>query len=230
MNRTARSIALLVLLSHATVGCSDFVLAGPNENRQAASHVDGSTLVLIDGSTPEGDAGVPAAQGDSTISRDAGVPQADTSKPLADTSAPQAATSKPPTGSCGNAFESEVFNLVNAERAKIGLTPLACAVDAGAAARAYSALMCTQRFFSHQGLNGSSPQTRLADAGVSFHGCGENIAAGQQTPASVMNGWMHSSGHRANILRTSFTHIGIGYVKCPGGKMPTYWTQEFLSR
>lgn len=45
-----------------------------------------------------------------------------------------------------------------------------------------------------------------------------------------MNSWMHSSGHRANILRASFTHIGIGYVSCPGGKMPTYWTQEFLSR
>lgn len=158
MNHTARSIALLVLLSHATVGCSDFVLSGPGDEHRApaTSHPNDPSLVLIDGSTPEGDAGIPPAGGDSSPganSADAGTPLADSSMPQADSSVPQADSAAPPTTSCGSAFESEVFKLVNAERAKIALKPLLCDLDAGAVARAYSALMCAQRFFSHQGLD-----------------------------------------------------------------------------
>lgn len=62
--------------------------------------------------------------------------------------------------------------------------------------------------------------------GVSYTAAGENIAMGQRTPADVMNGWMNSSGHRANILNSSYTEIGVGYVTGSNGQ--TYWVQHFI--
>jgi uncharacterized protein YkwD len=63
--------------------------------------------------------------------------------------------------------------------------------------------------------------------GIQFSSAGENIAAGQKTPEEVVNGWMNSEGHRANILNGKFTTIGVGYVE--GGSYGSYWTQEFIS-
>ena len=65
----------------------------------------------------------------------------------------------------------------------------------------------------------------LQDFGVHYSAAGENIAAGQRSPEEVMNSWMNSSGHRANILNKNFDTIGIGFVE--GGKYGTYWTQLF---
>lgn len=132
------------------------------------------------------------------------------------------------TGDCGNAYESEVLNRVNAERAKYDLAPLACDPVAAQVAHAYSQYMCDAGFFSHTGQDGSTPMSRLQAAGAQFSGAGENIAAGQPTPASVMQGWMQSSGHRSNILNSMWTHLGVGYVKC--GAYDTRWTQSFLRK
>jgi len=134
----------------------------------------------------------------------------------------------PPTGQCGmNSFEEQVFNLVNQQRQQQGLQPYQCDAKAVKVARDYSALMCSTGHFSHYGPDGSTPWTRLKAGGVSYSTAGENIAAGQTTPASVMNSWMNSSGHRANILSGSFSHIGVGYDNCGQG-YKHYWTQTFF--
>jgi uncharacterized protein YkwD len=68
----------------------------------------------------------------------------------------------------------------------------------------------------------------MKQQGIDFKAAGENIAAGQKTAEEVMDGWMNSEGHRANILNPDFTHIGIGYVQ--GGDYGTYWTQLFIQK
>lgn len=64
--------------------------------------------------------------------------------------------------------------------------------------------------------------------GITYRYAGENIAAGQRTPPETMDGWMNSPGHKANILKPEFTHIGVGYLT--GGEYRTYWTQMFVDR
>jgi uncharacterized protein YkwD len=129
---------------------------------------------------------------------------------------------------CGNTYETEVLERVNQEREARGLAPLACDLPAAAVARAYSQLMCDEGTFSHYGPDGSTPGSRLRSGGVSFSGAGENVAAGQPTPASVMQGWMRSSAHRGNILSAAWTHLGVGYARC--GPYSTRWTQDFLRK
>ena len=221
-------LAVSLLMVLATGACTDFVLDGPSTRTAPPppTQTDGRVIVLVDGGAPPApgqDAGVPKP--DAFVpapTPDSGVPKPDTTPPKPDTTPP------PPTGACGNDYESQVFDLVNQERAKVGKPPFECHLKAGLVARNYSQYMCDARFFSHTGLDGSSPWSRLKDGGVQFRSAGENIAAGQQTPASVMNSWMNSSGHRANILG-SYSHIGIGYYPCPGGKYPGYWTQAFVT-
>jgi uncharacterized protein YkwD len=174
---------------------------------------------------PKPDAGTPPPP-----KPDVGAPKPDTGTPPPpppDAGTPKPDTSPPPTSSCGSAFETEVLALVNTERAKVGKTALKCHLPVAAVARAYSQSMCDNRFFSHTGHDGSSPWDRIKAAGITYKGAGENIAAGQTTPAKVMTSWMNSSGHKANILG-NFTHLGTGHVKCVGGKYSHYWTQNFL--
>jgi uncharacterized protein YkwD len=138
---------------------------------------------------------------------------------------PDSATPPPATGVCGNAFESEVFKLVNQERAKNGMQAFECGPIGIKVAHDYSQLMCDTGHFDHTGPDGSSPFERMQKGGINFQTAGENIAAGQATPEEVMQSWMSSSGHRANILG-DFKYIGIGYVECKGG-WGHYWTQDF---
>jgi uncharacterized protein YkwD len=85
--------------------------------------------------------------------------------------------------------------------------------------------MVARTFYSHTSPDGSQPWDRAAAAGSRRRTIGENIACGQRSPAEVVEGWMNSPGHRANILKPDFTHIGIGFAG--GGQMGTYWTQLF---
>jgi uncharacterized protein YkwD/stress response protein SCP2 len=120
---------------------------------------------------------------------------------------------------------SEVVSLTNAERAGAGLAPLVTDARLTAAAQAHSADMVARDFYSHTTPEGREPWDRAAAAGATHRGIGENIACGQRTPAEVVQGWMNSPGHRANILKPEFTHIGIGYAT--GSRAGTYWTQLF---
>jgi len=130
---------------------------------------------------------------------------------------------KPVTENLTNSqFLVEVVRLVNVERAKAGLNELTS--DAKIQAAAYVRSTEQQQQFSHTRPNGTSCFTALAEQGVSYSGSGENIAMGQKTPAEVMNAWMNSEGHRANILNKNFTNIGVGYYENNG---TAYWTQMF---
>ena len=83
-----------------------------------------------------------------------------------------------------------------------------------------------QTSFSHTRPSGASCFTALTEAGVSYTRAGENIAYGQSTPEAVVQSWMNSSGHRANLLSSSFTTIGVGYTVVNG---TAYWAQLFTA-
>ena len=128
------------------------------------------------------------------------------------------------TGSMQGDFASQVAALVNAERAKYGLSALT--VDTKVQQAALVRAKETAQSFSHTRPNGSSFSTVLTEAGVSYRTAGENIAYGQTTPQQVMNAWMNSSGHRANILNANYTTIGVGYTVING---TAYWAQLFTA-
>ncbi len=123
-----------------------------------------------------------------------------------------------------DAWTQQVVDLVNAERKKAGLRELA--ISDGAASAAQVRANEITRSFSHTRPNGSSFGTALNEAGVSYTGCGENIAYGQNSPQAVMNQWMNSASHRANILNSQFTAIGVGHYRDNAGT--DYWTQLFI--
>lgn len=131
-------------------------------------------------------------------------------------------------------FEAEVLAEVNRRRAAgatcggVARRPVpALTLDSRlrCAARLHSQDMATKAFFSHTGSNGSTFVQRIQAAGYSFTAAGENIAAGQTTPASVVQGWMNSTGHCNNIMNPNYTQLGVGYYR--GGPYGHYWTQDF---
>lgn len=123
-----------------------------------------------------------------------------------------------------SSYAGEVLKLVNAERAKAGLSELTTnsSITAAANKRAQE----TTQSFSHTRPNGSGFSTVLTEYGVSFRAAGENIAYGQKTPQEVVTAWMNSAGHRANILNSNFGKIGIGVYQSNG---VIYWAQEFTN-
>lgn len=122
-----------------------------------------------------------------------------------------------------SAFENEVIRLVNVERSKKGLQPLRANWELSRVARFKSQDMVDNRYFSHTSPTYGSPFQMIRSFGMTYRTAGENIAYGQRTPQAVVNAWMNSSGHRANILNASYTQIGVGYVA--DGH---YWTQMFI--
>jgi hypothetical protein len=114
---------------------------------------------------------------------------------------------------------------VNQERAARGLQPLSRVSPLDRAAQDYAVRMGREGFFSHTAPDGSSPRDRIQAAGYPGGTWGENIAAGQTTAEAVMQSWMNSSGHAANILNANFTHLGIGVAT--GGGYGIYWVQNF---
>lgn len=149
--------------------------------------------------------------------------QPDTEKP---TTPEQPDTEKPDNENSEEAvhpYVIQVLNLVNSERAKAGLPALKLDTDITAAANVRAKEI--KKSFSHTRPNGSSFSTALKEQGVSFIGSGENIAWGQISPEQVMDGWMNSDGHRANILNKNFKNIGIGYYQDANGR--NYWVQLF---
>jgi len=118
----------------------------------------------------------------------------------------------------------KVVELVNKERKSAGLNPVTLNTDATTAAQVRAEESSVS--FSHTRPDGTSFATALKDAGVSYRSCGENIAWGQKTPGQVMEGWMNSAGHRANILNASYTEIGVGFYQNASGV--NYWSQLFI--
>ncbi len=121
--------------------------------------------------------------------------------------------------------EQEVVRLVNIERTKAGLNPLVASDKLSNVAREKSKDMAINNYFSHTSPTYGSPFEMMREFGISYRTAGENIAMGYQSAQSVVNGWMNSPGHRANILNPSFGTIGVGAYKASGGSI--YWTQMF---
>lgn len=123
-------------------------------------------------------------------------------------------------------FENQVITLTNAERTKRGLAPLKADWQLSRVARYKATDMRDKNYFSHTSPTYGSPFKMITDFGLSYSAAGENIAAGQTTPQAVVNAWMNSPGHRANILSTKYTEIGVGYAS--GGSYGCYWSQMFI--
>lgn len=119
----------------------------------------------------------------------------------------------------------QVLALVNAERAKAGLESLKLDDSLNVMAAAKAKDMAESNYFSHNSPNYGSPFDMMRSFGIDYTSAGENIAAGQKTAKDVMNSWMNSSGHRANILSDKYTELGVGYYA--GGSYGVYWCQEF---
>ncbi|MCM8711722.1 SafA/ExsA family spore coat assembly protein [Clostridium sp. SYSU_GA19001] len=123
-------------------------------------------------------------------------------------------------------LENEVIRLVNVERSKYGLKPLAANWELSRVARYKSQDMKNKNYFSHQSPTYGSPFQMMQHFGIVYRTAGENIAMGQRTPQEVMTAWMNSPGHRANILKAEYTEIGVGVAK--DGSI--YWTQMFIAK
>ena len=119
----------------------------------------------------------------------------------------------------------EVVALTNRRRAEHGLGPLAWADRLAAAAQAHNEDMVRRGFFAHESPDGRSVADRVRAAGYDYRVVAENLAAGQRTPEEVVQGWMDSPGHRANLLHPDVREIGVAFAE--GGAYGTTWTQVF---
>ncbi|HHZ01630.1 MAG TPA: hypothetical protein GX396_01645 [Tissierellia bacterium] len=124
-------------------------------------------------------------------------------------------------------YEQKVVELVNIERQKAGLPTLTMDDAISNVARAKSKDMAVNNYFAHQSPTYGSAGDMLRQFGIRWSAWGENIAYGQRTPEIVVNAWMNSPGHRANILSPNFSKIGVGYVTNSNGT--PYWTQIFTN-
>ncbi|MDZ5711934.1 CAP domain-containing protein [Jeotgalibacillus haloalkalitolerans] len=122
-------------------------------------------------------------------------------------------------------FEAQVIELTNQERSKYGLPALQADTELSVVAEEKSADMARNQYFSHTSPTYGSPFDMMKSYGIDYRSAGENIAMGQRTPEQVVTAWMNSEGHRKNILSTSYTHIGVGYVE-----NGNYWTQMFIGK
>ncbi|WP_019891106.1 sigma-70 family RNA polymerase sigma factor [Streptomyces purpureus] len=145
------------------------------------------------------------------------------------TPTPSRTTAKPtpkpaPPGEASTSDARKVAELVNAERAKAGCGPVGTNSKLATAAQRHSEDMAARDYFDHTSPDGTDPGDRITAAGYRWSTYGENIARGQRGPAQVMDSWMNSSGHRANILNCSFKEMGVGIHEGSGGP---WWTQAF---
>ncbi|MFD7688838.1 CAP domain-containing protein [Streptomyces sp. NPDC059781] len=148
-------------------------------------------------------------------------PKPTTAAPKPTTASPEPTTAAPgPAGASGAV--AKVVELVNAERGKVGCSPVKVNATLTKAAQDHSKDMAASGSMSHTGSDGSSPGDRITRAGYSWSTYGENVAYGYSTPEQVMAGWMASPGHKENILNCAFKEIGVGLAQ-PG----SYWTQDF---
>jgi uncharacterized protein YkwD len=136
------------------------------------------------------------------------------------------ASSKPAAVTSQAAYETQVVNLTNAQRKAHGCRALRIDNRLITSARAHSTDMVKHRYFDHGGSDGSTFVTRELRAGYPKYGpSAENIAWGYRTPQDVVTAWMHSPGHRANILDCGSVAVGVGVAYTAGGS--AYWTQDF---
>jgi uncharacterized protein YkwD len=134
-------------------------------------------------------------------------------------------------------FEQHVVELVNDHRASRGLPPLKRVTELDNAARYHARDLRQDNYFDHDSYDRSGStltrvcewNTRITAFYKNWSNLGENIAAGPSSPENVMQGWLNSSGHRANIESPNYWEIGMGYDE-GGGTYYRYWVQDFGRR
>ena len=231
MRPKARLLLLLVVIPVVVIGCvltvGRAVLGDDGDD--AASTValseppPAETEAAADPEVSATEEPKKKAEGDAASPTKTARAEAQRSEPSEGSKAAQ--SSKAGASSASTSFAGQVIKLTNKERAKSGCKALRSNSLLKSAAQKHSVDMARKDYFSHTGKDGRSPFDRMTDAGYSFAAAAENIAAGQRTPADVVEGWMNSAGHKKNILNCAYTEIGVGYAK--GGSYGTYWTQDF---
>jgi uncharacterized protein YkwD len=204
----------VVLFGGAAYGGSR-MLGGDSAPGRSVAAALAPTTAAPDAPTDPADATSVETAPSPSASAEAATPTPTKPKPTQRTTTPAPAAAGP---------VAEVLRLVNLERTKAGCGALTTDSRLATAAQAHSADMAANNYFSHTGRNGSDVSDRVEAAGYRWSAVGENIAKGQPTPAAVMQAWMNSSGHRANILNCRFRNIGIGLANA--GRSPV-WTQDF---
>jgi len=119
----------------------------------------------------------------------------------------------------------QVVDLTNQERAKAGLKALQIDTKLTQSAEAKSQDMKNKNYFSHTSPTYGSPFDQMESLGITYKSAAENIAMGQRSAAEVVDAWMKSPGHKANMMNPSFTHIGVGL-----SDSGFYWTQQFIGK
>lgn len=127
-----------------------------------------------------------------------------------------------------SSYQQQVLDLVNAERAKRGISALTLDSSLSSVATKKSQDMIDKNYFDHTSPTYGSPFDMMKQFGISYRTAGENIAKGQKTPQEVVAAWMNSEGHRKNILNPNFTNLGVGIAK--DSNKTTYWTQMFIGK
>ncbi|MER0446757.1 sigma-70 family RNA polymerase sigma factor [Streptomyces sp. Edi4] len=235
--RTAAVIAALVLVT-AAGGAYRFLTDSGGD----ASHAVADAPVVTTDAAADGIGALPVAPSPSA-SNSPQKPSTSPSPRPSQHSAPPAKPSTRPTppkpapstkraapsaaGTSTPAAVQQVLDMVNSERSKAGCSALTSNPQLYDAALKHSENMAAQNFFDHTDPSGAGPGERITAAGYQWSSYGENIARGQADAAAVMDSWMHSAGHRANILNCGFKEIGIGVHYGSGGP---WWTQDFASR
>lgn len=130
-------------------------------------------------------------------------------------------SANPEVSADSSQFVQQVLDLVNKERTNAGLSPLSLNSELSKMAMAKAKDMSDNNYFDHQSPTYGSPFDMMKAFDITYNTAGENIAKGQTSAEEVMNQWMNSAGHRANILNSSFTEIGIATYN-------SEWVQEFI--
>jgi uncharacterized protein YkwD len=217
---TERRVQAFVLLAIAI-----FVAAGFAANRYVtAAHPSQPAAPPVRDAvvapSPEGSAVRPPSSAPTPA------PRTGTHRPKAHASGSTVAKAKahPPAAPAKSlSAEDLAVRLTNNQRAQHGCAPLRLDPRLRTAARRHSEDMHLRHYFDHNSLDGTSPWDRIKAAGYGSPGA-ENIARGYATAQAVVDGWMKSPGHRANILNCSLKAVGIGVEHGPSGP---WWTQDF---
>ncbi|MDR1774708.1 MAG: cell wall-binding repeat-containing protein [Clostridioides sp.] len=127
-----------------------------------------------------------------------------------------------------NQYKQDILNLVNEERANVGLNPLQLSDELSIVANLKSIDMIEKNYFAHKSPTYGTPYQLMELCGIEYIFAGENIAYGQTSPQRVMTAWMNSEGHKANIVNKKYTQIGIGIAQASSGRI--YWTQMFIGK
>ncbi|WP_426506177.1 CAP domain-containing protein [Dactylosporangium sp. McL0621] len=218
------AVALVVV---GAVAFGGSLLLSKSSNAAPQSNVAAGAAASIEaGDLFGGASGDPSAAGsDPAGNATSAAPTTKAATPAPKTTAPTAKkTTAAPGGGSNVAYENQVLALVNTERGKAGCQPLNYNAKLRAAAYKHSADMAAHNYFSHDSQDGTSFATRISNEGYRWSNAAENIAKGQRTPEEVMNAWMNSAGHKANILNCKLKDLGVGLAY--QGKT-AIWTQDF---